>query len=89
MERRKINIVEASQGNLKQLRKEVKFIQDRFVTSKKTRLVDDISRVLARFLLPDKLSATIKFLDEDSSLSLLDLLPEILEGLKGNARYRG
>ena len=69
------------QGDLNLLMKEVRFIQNRFVTSKKTRSADDIARVLARLVLQGKLSAAIKFLDKESSSGLLDLSPEILEGL--------
>ena len=70
------------QGDLNLLMKEVRFIQDRFVTSKKIRSTDDISRVFARLVLQGKLSAAIKFLDKESSAGLLDPSPEILEGLK-------
>ena len=72
------------EGDLNLLKKELRFIRDRFVTSKKTRTTDDISRVFARLVLQGKLSAAIKFLDKDSSSGLLDLSPEVLEGLKEN-----
>ena len=68
--------------DLNMLMKEVRFTQNRFVTSKKTRSADDISRVFARLVLQGKLLAAIKFLDKESSLGLLDFSPEILEGLK-------
>ena len=69
------------QGDFNLLMKEVRFIQNRFVTSKKTRSSDDIARVFATLVLQGKLSAAFKFLDRESSSGLLDLSPEILEEL--------
>ena len=62
--------------------KEVRFIQGRFVNSKKARTVDDISKVFAKLVFQGKLSAAMKLLDSESSTGLLNLTLEFLEGLK-------
>ena len=78
------------QGDLVALMKEVKFIQGKFVNSKKTRSVEDISKVFARLVLQGKVSAAIKLLDKESSSGLLSLSPEVLAGLKEkHSRDRG
>ena len=72
------------QGDLDLLLKEVRFIQGRlFVNLKKARTVEDISKVFAKLAFQGKLSAAIKLLDSESSTGLLNLTPEVLEGLKG------
>ena len=70
------------QGDLDLLLKEVRFIQGKFVHSKKARTVEDISKVFAKLVFQGKLSAAIKLLDSESSTGLLNLTPEFLEGLK-------
>ena len=70
------------QGDLDLLLKEVRFIQGKFVNSKKARTVEDISKVFANLVFQGKLSAAIKLLDSESSTGLLNLTPEVLEGLK-------
>ena len=60
----------------------MRFIQRKFVNSKKARAVEDISKVFAKLVLQGKLSAAIKLLENESSSGLLDLSPEVLEGLK-------
>ena len=62
--------------------KDVRFIQGRFVNSKKARTVDDISKVFAKLVFQGKLSAAIKLLDSESLTGLLNLTLELLEGLK-------
>ena len=62
--------------------KEVRFIQGKFVNSKKARTVEDISKVFAKLVFQGKLSAAIKLLDSESSTGLLNLTLEVLEGLK-------
>ena len=62
--------------------KEVRFIQGKFVNLKKARTVEDISKVFAKLVFQRKLSAAIKLLDNKSSTGLLNLTPEVLEGLK-------
>ena len=57
----------------------VRFIQERFVTSRKARLVEDFSKIFARLVMQGKLSAAIKLLDKESSTGLLNLSPEALE----------
>lgn len=51
--------------------KEVRSIQDRFVTSKKASAAYDISRIFDRLVMQEKLSAAIKFLDKEGSSGLL------------------
>ena len=62
--------------------KEVKFIQKKFVKSKKARSVADISKIFAKLIMQGKLSATLKFLDRDSSSGLHTLTSKVLIELK-------
>ena len=78
---RRLNLLR--QGDLYLLLKEVRFIQGKFVNSKKARTVEDISKVFAKLVFQGKLSAAIKLLDSESSTGLLNLTPEVLERLKG------
>ena len=55
------------------------FIQGKFVNSKKARIVEDVSKVFSKLVLQGKLSAAMKLLD--SSSGLLDLSPDVLQGL--------
>ena len=48
----------------------------------KARAVEDIFKVFAKLVFQGKLSAAIKLLDSESSTGLLNLTPEVLEGLK-------
>ena len=50
--------------------------------SKKARTFEDISKVFAKLVFQGKLTAAIKLLDSESSTGLLNLTPEVLEGLK-------
>ena len=52
------------------------------MNSKKARTVEDISKVFAKLVFQGKLPAAIKLLDSESSTGLLNLKPEVLEGLK-------
>ena len=52
------------------------------MNSKKARTVEEISKVFAKLVFQRKLSAAIKLLDSESSTGLLNLTPEVLEGLK-------
>ena len=63
------------QGDLDLLLKEVRFIQGKFVNSKKARAVEDVSKVFSKLVLQGKLSAAMKLLDNESSSGLLDLSP--------------
>ena len=63
------------QGDLDLLLKEVRFIQGKFVNSKKARTVEDVSKVFSKLVLQGKLSAAMKLLDNESSSGLLDLSP--------------
>ena len=70
------------QGDLDLLLKEVRFIQGKFVNSKKARTVEDISKVFAKLVFQGNLSAASKLLDSESLTGLLNLTPEALERLK-------
>ena len=61
------------QGDLNMLMKEIRFIQDRFVNSKRARSVEDISRIFAKLVFQGKLTAAIKLLDKENSSGLLNL----------------
>ena len=54
----------------------------RQIRQKKARTVEDIFKVFAKLVFQGKLSAAIKLLDSESSTGLLNLTPEVLEGLK-------
>ena len=51
------------------------------VNSKKVRTVKDISKVFAKLVFQGMLSAAIKLLHSVSSKGLLNLTPDVLEGL--------
>ena len=70
------------QGDLNMLMKEIRFILDRFVNSKRARSFEDISRIFATFVFQGKLTAAIKLLDKENSSGLLNLSDEILAQLK-------
>ena len=50
------------------------------MNSKKARTVEDISKVFAKLVFQEKLSATIKFLDSESSTDLLNFTQKSLKG---------
>ena len=52
--------------------KEARFIQGKFVKSKKARTVGDISKVFAKLVFQGKLIAANKILDSESSTGLLN-----------------
>ncbi|EDO46763.1 predicted protein [Nematostella vectensis] len=70
------------QGDLNILMKEIRFIQSRFVNSKKARSVEDISRTFAKLIFQGKLSAAIEMLDRENSSGLLKLSDDVLTQLK-------
>ena len=55
------------QGDLNMLIKEIRFIQDRFVNSKRARSVEDISRTFVKLAFQGKLTSAIKLLDKENS----------------------
>ena len=69
------------QGNLDLSLKEVKFLQEKFMNSKKARTVEDVSKVFSKLTLQGKFSAAMKLLDNESSSGLVDLSPDVLRGL--------
>ena len=70
------------QGDLNLLLKEVRFFQGKFVNSKKPRKVEDVSKAFSKLVLQGKLKAAMKLLDNESSSGLLDLSPDVLQGLQ-------
>ena len=70
------------QGDLNMLMKEIRFIQDRFVNSKRARSVEDISTTFAKLVFQGKITAAIKLLDRENSSGLLNLSDKVLAQLK-------
>ena len=60
------------QEDLNLLMKEIRFIQDRFVNSKRARTVEDISRTFAKLVFQGKLTAAIKLLDKRELVGTTD-----------------
>ena len=58
------------QGDLNLLIKEVRFIQEKFVSSRKAKSVEDISRIFARLVMQGKITGAMKLLDRESSTAL-------------------
>ena len=52
------------------------------MNSKKPRKVEDISKAFSKLVLQGKLTAAMKLLDNESSAGLLDLSPDVLQGLQ-------
>ncbi|CAH3197598.1 unnamed protein product [Porites evermanni] len=71
-----------SHGDLNMLMKEIRFIQDRFVNSKRARSVEDILITFAKLFFQGKLTAAIKLLDKENSSGLLNLSDEVSAQLK-------
>ena len=67
-------------GGLDLLLKEVRFIQGKFVNSKKARTVEDVLNGLSKLVLRGILSAAMKLLGNESSSGLLDLSSDVLRG---------
>ena len=72
------------QGDLNLLMKEVRFIQEKFVSSRKAKSIEDISRIFARIVMQGKITAAIKLLDRESSTALVMPSREVLEELEKN-----
>ena len=62
--------------------KEIRFIQDKFVNSKRARLVEDISRAFAKLVFQGKITAAIKMLYKENSSGLLKFSGEVLTQLR-------
>ena len=52
------------------------------MNSKKPRKVEDISKAFSKLVLQGKLTAALKLLNNESSSGLLDLSPDVLQGLQ-------
>ena len=52
------------------------------MNSKKPRKVGDVSKAFSKLVLQGKLKAAMKLLDNESSSGLLDLSPDVLQGLQ-------
>ena len=70
------------QGELTMLMKEIKFIQNKFNSSRKEKSMQDISKVFARLVMKGNLSAAIKLLDKETSSGVLNLSPAVLAELE-------
>ena len=72
--------LETGRSNL--LMKEVRFIQEKFVSSRKAKSIEEISRIFARLVMQGKITAAIKLLDRESSTALVTPSREVLEELE-------
>ena len=70
------------QGDLNLLMKEVRFIQEKFVSSRKAKSVEDITRIFARLVMQGKITAAIKLLDQERSTALVTPSRKVLEELE-------
>ena len=68
--------------DLDTLMKEITHIQKNFVSSKKPRRTEDVSRIFAKLIMEGKISAALKFLETKTSKGILSLTDDILEELK-------
>ena len=69
-------------GNLTVLLKEIRNIQSKFVNSKKTKSVEEISRIFAKNVMEGKISSAIKYLDRESSSGVISLSDSVMKELK-------
>ena len=68
--------------DLDTLMKEIRHIQKNFVSSKKPRRTEDVSRIFAKLIMEGKISTALKFLETKTSKGILSLTDDILEELK-------
>ena len=69
-------------GEIELILRETKQIQKNFTSSKKTRSLDDVSKIFAKLVMGGKLSAAIKFLDKESSTGVITLSDSVIKELK-------
>lgn len=70
------------QESLNLLMKEVRFIQEKFVSSRKAKSVEDITRIFARLVMQGKMTAASNLLDQESSTALVTPSRQVLEELE-------
>ncbi len=75
-------------GELHLLMREAKSIQNKFGRSKKTRLMDDISRVFAKMMMRGKVATALKLLYNEYSTGLLTCTDEDLEAVTKNTHHQ-
>ena len=68
-------------GDIESLLTEIRFIQEKFISSTKRRDNEDISKIFAKLVIQGKLSAALKFLDKESNGGVLNLSKEVLNDL--------
>ena len=68
--------------DLEQILKEVRLIQKRFKSNKKTKSTEDISRIFGKLVMEGKISAALKFLDNESSCGVLQYSETVVAELK-------
>ena len=68
-------------GDLELLMKETKLLQKKFISSKRPRKTEDISRIFAKLIMEGKVNAALKFLDTETSKGILSLSDEVLKEL--------
>ena len=69
-------------GDIIPILKEACLIQTKLKSSKSPRTTEDISRIFAKLVMEGKISAALKFLDNESSAGVLNLSEEVLSELK-------
>ena len=69
-------------GEIDELWKEVKLIQQRFKKSKVKKSQDDVARIFSKLVMEGKVSAAMKFLDNEHSAGVLELNEETINTLK-------
>ena len=64
-------IAQWKNGNIHDILNEVRYIQRKLPTSSRKRTSEDVARIFSRLVMEGKLSAALKFLDEESSKGAL------------------
>ena len=67
--------------------KEIRQIQKKFVSSKKPRRTQDVSRIFAKLIMEGKISAALKFLKSETSKGTLSMTDDIVEELRGKHQH--
>ena len=69
-------------GEVIELLKESRLIQKRLQSSRKSKSIDDVSRIFAKLIMEGKISAALKILDSESSSGVLPISDQVLNDLK-------
>ena len=69
-------------GDFTELMFEIRYIQEKLVSSKRKRSITDVSRIFAKLVMEGKIGAALKFLDNEFSSGTVDCTSEVLQNLK-------